>query len=968
MGLWPINYPNHLSEEIIMKTLKTWILFWLLCMVATGIYAQTGKKPVTLEDAKLWRRHSVTLSEQGDWYTVLYSLTEKPEAEKSEKNKKELDAKGYDKNDIALYGKDAMTDVLYIRKRGSKKEYLVPRGATPRFSAASDWVAYFILPEPKKDKSKEDKKIVELKNLRTGLTKKWETDATFQFTKDGRFFITSDKSSVSVFDLSNASEYYIADVGEFVLPKDTAIVVYTINSDDLRGNGIYLYDMNLRRTTALTTGGFIYSHLSVNDGNTALAALKYKKPPMDKKAPKGKPPEAKKPKAVTLLTIKQFATVSRQIAEYDSASMQGLPLDMMPALAEMSWSNDADRVFLSIRKKEPVDSTKAPATADKKPTLDVWHWKDKKLVSQQMVEAKRKKETLQAVFTCSKKSLIQLTDNEYQTLRRAPDTDTWAVGLDRHEYISDWDVRRYDLYRINLVTGERTLILKNYNGRTDISPDGEYALFWKEGHYFSYRFMDNSLTNISEQVSVSFVNAEYDQFGATPDYGFGRWVNDKASVVVNHKLDLWQLFLDGRTAAVNLTKEAASGEQIRFRIDASNFKADAELEERYLDPAGPILLSAFNIKTKDAGFYQLTGNRVEKLVYKPASYGSSRWGSSITRAKKADVIVYKYGTFSEYPESYISRADFSKPVRITFTNPQQKEYKWGHSILIDYTNDDGVELQGALTIPDSYKKGSRLPMIVYSYEKLSDGLHRYAAPSIRGAGVSEMLYVSEDYLYLKPDIHFNVGTPHSDMLECVNAAIDKVIELGYADAERIGYIGHSFGGHAAMYMSTQKNRFAALVGGAGVSNLVQGFNLDIVGDGSNEQDYYITQQGRLGVNPLDGLEMYLRESAVFNAKNMNSNLLLYHGTADNVVQWEHSFGFYSILRFLKKSVIFLSFRGEGHGIRQKENRIELQTKLKQFFDHYLKGVKAEAWIEEGVPVKPVKAEPDEKKRSVPDWK
>ena len=63
-------------------------------------------------------------------------------------------------------------------------------------------------------------------------------------------------------------------------------------------------------------------------------------------------------------------------------------------------------------------------------------------------------------------------------------------------------------------------------------------------------------------------------------------------------------------------------------------------------------------------------------------------------------------------------------------------------------------------------------MIVYSYEKLSSSLYNHATPYLGGASVPEMLYVSDGYLFLKPDIHFYVGTPHSDMLECIGAAIE----------------------------------------------------------------------------------------------------------------------------------------------------------------------------------------------------
>ena len=135
----------------------------------------------------------------------------------------------------------------------------------------------------------------------------------------------------------------------------------------------------------------------------------------------------------------------------------------------------------------------------------------------------------------------------------------------------------------------------------------------------------------------------------------------------------------------------------------------------------------------------------------------------------------------------------------------------------------------------------------------------------------------------------------------------------------------------------------------------------------------MTQQGRLGANPTAKPEIYIRESAVFNAKNMNTPLLLFHGTADNVVQWEHSFGLFSILRFLKKPVIFLSYRGEGHGMRKKGNRLDLQKRLKEYFDHFLKGKKAPVWITDGLPYK-IKADKDKKKekkkdlRTLPPWK
>ncbi len=99
---------------------------------------------------------------------------------------------------------------------------------------------------------------------------------------------------------------------------------------------------------------------------------------------------------------------------------------------------------------------------------------------------------------------------------------------------------------------------------------------------------------------------------------------------------------------------------------------------------------------------------------------------------------------------------------------------------------------------------------------------------------------------------------------------------------------------------------------------------------------------------------------------MNTPLLLFHGTADKVVQWEHSFGFYSILRYLKKPVVFLSYRDEGHGLRKESNRLDIQRRLKEYFDHYLKGDEIKKWMTEELPYIP--KENDKDKRTLPKWK
>lgn len=968
------NFLN-LVKITTMRYSRSFLLFVFILMISftavnNNLQAQSSKKTLTIEDVELWRNHSVTLSDNGNWYTVLYSLTEKPEPDK---NGEKINKEKMDSVDIYIYGKESRTDILYIYSTKKGLKYEIPSGSNPVFSSSSEWIAYTMEPEDKGNAGKEkESNTIELRNLETGDTRQYQSNASYYFPEDKDLFLTSDNNSLLIYDLNRLSEYYIGNIGEYLADKKSDYIVYTIASEDKRGNGIYLYDPVNLTTKALVSGNNIYSNLAWNADLTSLAALSYNL--------KKEKADYKNMNIILISGIDKGVPAKSEIIVED---LKGMPELMGPATRSgqlthpIVWSQNSDRLFIKIKeyKDEAESDNKETMSTDESATVDVWHWKDEKLLSQRMLEEERNSSKVyDAVISLRSKSIIRLSNDEIQSLTISKGTDRWAIGRDNRKYISDWDVSKSDLYRINLNNGDKKLIIENYAGSFELSPDGSKMILWHANDFWCYDLDKDLMKNISKGMDVSFVNDEHDRFGSTPNYGFAGWLKGRDAMVVNHKYDLWILPFNDKAPAENITASVRKDENIQFRFDDLSFTREEEPDERYIDLSQPVILSAFNTKTKYSGYYKIENMKLKKLLFGPASYGASRWRSGITRAEKSDVIIYKKGDYINYPESYLSDINFSGSKKITNTNPQQKEYKWGDRILFDYTNDDGVELQGILSIPESYTEGQKLPMLIYSYEKVSQGMYQYPTPTIGGARLCEMMYVSDGYLYMQPDIHFNIGTPHSDMHESIDAAIRKVIELGYVDEDRIGYEGFSYGGHCGMYISTQENRFAAIAAGAGVSNLVQGFTIDIVGDGSNEQDYYMTGQGRLGTDPTSDTEMYITESPVFNAAGMNTPLLLFHGTADNVVQWEHSFGFYSILRYLKKPVVFLSYQGEGHGLRKKANRLDIQNRLKEYFDHYLKGEEAGKWMKEEIPYESKKEDKSKEKdkesnrRPVPLWK
>ena len=113
----------------------------------------------------------------------------------------------------------------------------------------------------------------------------------------------------------------------------------------------------------------------------------------------------------------------------------------------------------------------------------------------------------------------------------------------------------------------------------------------------------------------------------------------------------------------------------------------------------------------------------------------------------------------------------------------------GESRLVEWESEDGQKLQGALLLPTDYLKGRRYPMIVdvYGGRRGSDYVYRFG---LAETGVSnEQLLATRGYVVFVPDMPLGPGTPLTDIAKTVLPGVDKVIEMGIADSERLGVTG-----------------------------------------------------------------------------------------------------------------------------------------------------------------------------------
>jgi len=901
------------------KKYRPFVIIILVLLFSAALSAQTGKKILTLDDYPSWKHIvSPSISSDGNWMS--YAL--RPN------------------------GGD---DTLYMKSLTGDKIHEIAYASSPTFSEDARWVAYMIgLPKKEAEKLRKEKKPVptkaELLNLSTGEKYKVENASKFSFSKDSKFFAVMkaklDKDAeyngtdLILRNLMTGSLFNMGNVSDFKFNKPGTMLAYTIDAADKKGNGIYLIELSSGVLKQLDAGEADYDRIVWDKEGTALAVLKgiKKKEFMEKDN--------------ALLAFVDLAVGKYTRIEYDPAKDRSFPENMV--ISErfperrrgrdggiergcLFWSEDNSKIFCGIKEQEKeLEKSEEPMA-----NVDVWHWKDERLQSVQMAEAEADRNfNYRSVFLLANNRFIRLTDEKMRTITITKNGN-WGIGRDDKPYFSDLETMQADYYFVNTSTGERKLIVKGVRRTLGVSPDNNYFLFLNGKKLWIYNIREGKTINISAKAPVSFVNEEDDHPYEKPAYGVAGLTKDGKSVIVNHRFDLWSLPL-GAGEPKNITKGMGDREQICFRY------VNLDPEEKFVDTSKPLVLSAYGEWTKKSGYCSLKiGNEPKKLIYEDKSIGLP------LKAKNADKIIYTIETFVDFPDYYVSNTDFKSPRRVTDANPQQSEYAWGSRVLIDYQNSKGDKLQATLTLPAGYEKGKKYPMVVYFYEKMSQRHHQYSMPTYDDRPHMSA-YASDGYLVLMPDIVYTIGKPGFCALDCTLSAVKKVIELGYADPKRIGLQGHSWGGYEAEFLLTQTDMFACVVAGAGSAGPGIEYNQLFKGTGVGQNTFYEVSQGRMGTDPWKDPELYFSQSPMRQAEKITTPFMLLHGIEDGSVDWMQSLEFYNATRHLGKKVIFLSYPGEGHHLGREENQKDFQIRMKQFFDHYLKGTPAPDWMENGV--------------------
>lgn len=258
--------------------------------------------------------------------------------------------------------------------------------------------------------------------------------------------------------------------------------------------------------------------------------------------------------------------------------------------------------------------------------------------------------------------------------------------------------------------------------------------------------------------------------------------------------------------------------------------------------------------------------------------------------------------------------------------------------LVKYKRADGVDLSFTLYTPPGYKPGTPLPTVVWAYPlEFTD---TSTAGQVTGStnrftqigGISHLFFVLQGYAVLDDATMPVVGDPLTvndtfvkQVVDSAQAAIDKGVEMGVVDRDRVGVGGHSYGAFMTANLLAHSDMFRAGIARSGAYNRT----LTPFGFQSERRTFW------------EAPELYAKVSPFFYANKINEPILLMHGEADNnqgtfPIQSERLFAAISGNGGTARLVMLPL---EAHGYSARESTEHTLFEMINWFDKYVKNAK-----------------------------
>ncbi|MGK7370919.1 MAG: hypothetical protein ACNS64_11960, partial [Candidatus Halalkalibacterium sp. M3_1C_030] len=623
------------------------------------------------------------------------------------------------------------------------KQYTIELGDNPAITANGRWVGAYLKPPLKEQlKAKKDNQPLQgfsLLNTGNGESVKMDSVKSFEFSNNSKWVavhfhrskeVEKKKSKnkklgtgLLIKNLEGDSELNIPFVNAMAFDSTSKYLAYSVVDTSGTENGIYTIDLsndNLSPATIHSGTHNYYENLSWNGKKMQLAFT-----------------------AASLDSTFQAGDADIHIwnsgdGDLRTAVQSGDADDKWALRSEnkLQWTKDGNRLFFGLLEREMVeidskgeeeqDSTAAVDIYNKeeildKKEVDVWHWDDPRIKTHEKETwDQRKNHLYRAVYHQNTGQWVQLADETMPEVDISQNPD-FALGNSQVPYLKlmTWDGFYNDYYTVDLKTGERTKVAEKLQFGADLSPEGNYVVYYDDRDWHLYDIANEVYRNLTESVATPFYNEDHDYPSATPGYGVGGWTANDEQVLIYDKFDIWKFSTDSGNE-VNLTVDGRD-RQISYRI------VRLDREQLSFDKREELLLRGYYDKKKNYGFYTA---RVNKKGTTKRLEDKKKF-DFVAKASDSDRILYTRESYDEYPNVWLSEdIRFNDVKRLTDLHTDLHEkYNWGTAELIDWKSMDGESIQGAVIKPDNYQEGKKYPVLIYYYRFFSQRAYEFSGIS-----------------------------------------------------------------------------------------------------------------------------------------------------------------------------------------------------------------------------------------------
>jgi dipeptidyl aminopeptidase/acylaminoacyl peptidase len=488
----------------------------------------------------------------------------------------------------------------------------------------------------------------------------------------------------------------------------------------------------------------------------------------------------------------------------------------------------------------------------------------------------------------------------------------------KQDYVGYLDRRRNHLYRYDLATGETVQLTSgDYDdSEPDWSPDGGTIAFVSN----RTEEPDANFNTDIWLVDASDAGSQPHPVRLTTNPGADRspaWSPDGTRVAYITETDPAHAPYDVPMVAV-------------IQADGEPLILTRELDRNTSDPMFSGDGSSVYFQVEDSGERQLAavpagGGRVTRVIDGPRSV------NSVTIAEDGTVVAL-ISQESEPGNLYL-REDGGSLRKLTLNNDELLSgIELAEVEEVHFPSADGTEIEGFVFKPLDFQEGVRYPTIL----RIHGGpVGQYTW----GWNFEAQLFAANGYLVVTANPRGSSGYGKAFQMgiwqswgvkdtEDVVAGVDYAIQRGWADPDRLGVGGWSYGGILTNYVITKTQRFKAAIAGASGAHWVSSYGHD------QYQRWYRLEFG----NPWepDARELFESLSPYNDVDKITTPTMWVGGKEDWNVPINQAEMMYQAVRSMGREALLVVYPDTHHGVSLPYYRKDLHQRYLAWYGQHLK--------------------------------